>query len=53
MKEKIIPEKFFTDAMHIATAAVYDLDMIISWNFEHIVKQKTITLTEKINIQNG
>jgi len=30
LKEGIIPEKYRTDALHIATATVYDLDMVIS-----------------------
>jgi hypothetical protein len=39
--------------LHIAAAAVNDLDMIISMNFEHIVKRKTILMTEAINKLNG
>ncbi|MFH1824218.1 MAG: PIN domain-containing protein [Candidatus Firestonebacteria bacterium] len=37
----IIPEKYADDAIHIAAACVHDLDVIISWNFEHIVKLRT------------
>jgi len=39
--EGIIPEKFIADALHIAVTSVNDLDVIISWNFKHIVKLKT------------
>ena len=53
LKEGIIPEKYRTDALHIATATVYDLDMVISWNFKHIVKRKTIVNTGAINQRNG
>jgi len=53
VKEGVIPEKYRTDALHIATAAFYELDMIISWNFEHIVKRKTIVRTGEINLRNG
>jgi hypothetical protein len=49
----IIPLKYRTDGVHIAVAAVNDLDMIISMNFQHIVKRKTKTGTEKINALNG
>ena len=38
-----------TDARHIATAAVNNLDKIISLNFRHIVKEKMIILTGAIN----
>ena len=49
----IIPEKFITDAFHIATATVNGLDFIVSLNFKHIVKHKTIFETEFINIREG
>jgi len=38
---RIIPEKYFDDALHIAIASYYELDAIFSWNFEHMVKLKT------------
>jgi len=49
----IIPLKYRTDGVHIAVAAVNDLDMIISMNFQHIVKRKTKLSTGNINILNG
>jgi len=49
--EKIIPEKYATDALHIAATTVNDLDFIVSYNFRHIVKLKTITMTESVNIR--
>jgi len=52
LKEGIIPEKHRTDALHIAAATVNGLDMIISWNFQHIVKMKTILMTEIVNLRN-
>jgi len=51
--EGIIPLKYLTDGLHIAIATVNDLDMIISMNFQHIVKRKTKIGTEKINALNG
>ena len=53
MREGIIPKKYETDGVHIAVAAVNDLDMIISLNFRHIVKKKTIEMTELVNIREG
>jgi len=49
----VVPEKYFTDAVHIAVATVNDLDFIVSFNFQHIVKRKTMTMTESINIREG
>jgi len=49
----IIPAKHSTDARHIAIAAVKGLDFIVSLNFRHIVKRKTIEGTDIINFQAG
>ena len=49
----VIPVKYRTDGIHIAVAAVNDLDMIISMNFQHIVKRKTKLATASINTLNG
>jgi len=53
ISEHIIPEKFTTDALHIAAATIANLDFIISLNFRHIVKHKTIFETEVINTREG
>ena len=45
--------KYRTDGLHIALATVSDLDMIISMNFQHIVKRKTKLVTGSINVLNG
>ncbi|MDR3270200.1 MAG: hypothetical protein LBT32_01610 [Peptococcaceae bacterium] len=37
------------DARHIACVAVDNLDIIVSLNFSHIVRARTIRLTEAIN----
>lgn len=39
--EGLIPLKYREDALHIATATINEIDLIVSWNFEHIVKMKT------------
>ena len=51
--EGVIPDRYRMDGLHIAIATVNELDMIISMNFEHIVKRKTIRMTEHINRMNG
>jgi len=45
--------KYFTDALHIAAVTVAGLDFIVSLNFRHIVKRKTIIETEIINAREG
>ncbi|MDR0843486.1 MAG: hypothetical protein LBP68_08735 [Acidobacteriota bacterium] len=49
----IIPQKYRMDGLHIAIAAVNNLDMIVSMNFQHIVKRKTKITTGNINALNG
>ena len=49
----IIPSAYATDGLHIATATIKGLDFIVSLNFRHIVKRKTIEGTELINFREG
>ena len=53
IQEKIIPMKYITDALHIAAASVKGLDFIVNLNFKHIVKRKTILMTEVVNVREG
>ncbi|MCL2500397.1 MAG: hypothetical protein FWE90_08680 [Defluviitaleaceae bacterium] len=53
VSENVIPLKYRADGVHIAVAAVNDLDIIISMNFQHIVKRKTKLATGSINAING
>ena len=34
----IVPEDFRNDALHIAIATVAETDILVSWNFQHIVR---------------
>jgi hypothetical protein len=49
----IIPEKYLIDASHIACATIYNLDIVLSFNYQHINKLKTKKITENINILEG
>ena len=49
VSEGALPQKSIADASHIAAASVNTLDMIISLNFRHIVKERTIEMTGAIN----
>jgi hypothetical protein len=49
----IIPPTYGTDGFHIAAATVKGLDFIVSLNFRHIVKRKTIEEAELINFREG
>jgi len=52
-KQGILPPGSTVDAQHIAVASINDLDMIISLNFRHIVRKKTVTMTGFVNASLG
>ncbi|RJP56983.1 MAG: PIN domain nuclease [Deltaproteobacteria bacterium] len=47
--EGIIPQTYRDDALHIALATYNEADALISWNFKHMVKLKTIRGVNGIN----
>lgn len=49
----IVPEKYRTDAIHLATATVGGADILVSWNFEHLVKRKTRVEANYVNERLG
>ena len=53
IEAKIIPRKYFPDALHIAVATTYNIPVLVSWNFEHMVKVKTKLAVIRINRQQG
>ena len=53
IKKEIFPEKYRDDALHLAIASVNGIDILISWNFEHLVKRKTRLEANLANSLNG
>jgi predicted nucleic acid-binding protein len=53
IKYGIVPPKYENDALHIAIASVNDLDVIVSWNFKHIVKVRTKREVTGVNVLMG
>ena len=49
----ILRQKSFDDCQHIAYACVYNCDMIVSWNFKHMVNIKTISGVKSVNALAG
>ena len=50
---KILSDKFEDDMMHIALATVAEVDVLVSWNFKHIVHYDKIRQFNAINIAEG
>jgi len=53
IKNKIITKKFQEDARHIALATINNADVLVSWNFKHIVNLDRIRNYNSVNIKYG
>lgn len=53
LKQKIVSSEWESDALHVAVATIYKCDMIVSWNFKHIVNYQKIPLYNAVNILHG
>jgi predicted nucleic acid-binding protein len=51
--EKILGMASYNDAYHIALATVNRLDVLVSWNFNHIVNFDKIKLFNSVNLRLG
>lgn len=50
---KVISEKYFDDATHIALSTIHNVDVLVSWNFKHIVNLNRILKYNSINLMFG
>ncbi|OHD62086.1 MAG: PIN domain protein [Spirochaetes bacterium GWF1_49_6] len=53
MESKIVSEKYELDALHIAIATVIKIDVLVSWNFRHIVNFQKIHQFNAVNLKEG
>ena len=53
VSEKVVGQTSFSDCLHIALATINQADLLISWNFKHIVNIQRIRGYNSINIKNG
>ena len=51
LEEKVVGKTSFDDCLHIATATLNKVDMLVSWNFKHIVNIYRIRGYNSINIK--
>lgn len=47
---KVISDKFFDDATHIALSTINNVDVLVSWNFKHIVNLSRILKYNSVNL---
>ena len=53
IREEVIGKTSRDDCIHIATATIYNVDFLVSWNFKHIVNVTRIRGYNAVNIKNG
>jgi predicted nucleic acid-binding protein len=53
IKENVVGQTSYEDCLHIAMATIFRIDLLVSWNFKHIVNIKRIRGYNGINIKNG
>ena len=52
LDKEIIPRKNIADAFHIAYSTVFQMDILLSWNFKHLAnvkKEQKILIVNKLN----
>ncbi|MFV0566152.1 MAG: PIN domain-containing protein [Flavobacteriaceae bacterium] len=53
LTEKVVGKTSYSDCLHIALATINQADLLVSWNFKHIVNIQRIRGYNSINIKNG
>lgn len=52
-ERQILTPKYFNDSLHIALATVAEVDVLVSWNFKHVVHFKKIRMFNAVNLEQG
>jgi len=53
VSENVVGKTSFDDCIHIAAATINNVDLLVSWNFKHIVNVVRIRGYNAVNIKNG
>ena len=53
VEEKIVTPKYADDALHIAISTIIKVDVLVSWNFKHIVNLNKIHEFNLVNKREG
>ena len=50
---KVLPPASRVDALHVALASVAHADIVVSWNFKHLVQLRRIRAFHAVNVLHG
>ncbi len=53
IEEGAVSKRYLLDAQHIAIATMNHVDVLVSWNFKHIVNLRRIQLYNSTNLKFG
>ena len=53
VEHKILAERFRNDMLHIALSTIAGVDILVSWNFRHIVRYDKIRQFNAVNLEQG
>lgn len=53
LEEGVVPKRMWSDAQHIAAATVHGVDVLVSWNFKHVVNLQRIRGYNHVNEKEG
>ncbi len=53
IKDRIVTKRSQADTEHIAIATIAQVDLLVSWNFKHIVNYDRIRLYNAVNLKHG
>jgi len=53
IEENIVGKTSFADCLHIALATIHEVDILVSWNFKHIVNIYRIRGYNSVNLRLG
>ncbi|MEK6766064.1 MAG: hypothetical protein AABY49_07590 [Planctomycetota bacterium] len=53
LNKGVMPRSKIEDALHIAYAVVFEIDVLLSWNFKHLANIKQEREVLIVNIENG
>jgi len=53
IQERIVTKLSLADTQHIAIATIQQVDLLVSWNFKHIVNYDKIRLYNAVNLKYG
>ena len=53
MKEQIVPEKYRDDARHVAYATCLEVDVLVTYNLEHLANEWKMRQFNGVNLKQG